>query len=1077
LSARDAMKLDSRFALLAPKAKKQKPGTRMNFFVSASTGSALYSLRFVSKTCLIIIAFLCVYPRLGWAISEKAVSPSSSPPTLATAQQKLAAMRVSFVPNAGQWDARAAFAAQTFAGTLFVTTEGQMVYSLPAKRIDAPAGVGAVHGTGANASDPSPFKGDGDTHIAFGSGKGMGFGGSANLLAKEPHPHPRPPLEGEGAKRGRTPGWVLTETLVDANGQPRSMRQSTLKAPAGYGPMEGKVSYATAQHTENLNTYERVNLGEMYPGINVQLRATHTKAGGNVEKVFTVAPNHDPKQIQIKLAGAQKLEINSKGELIAHTGNGPVAFTAPIAFQENDQGERVSVAVAYALTPSPFKGEARRGMGFGSNLAPQSNEPHPHPRPPLEGEGAETNATTYTFTLGAYDAARPLTIDPLLASTYLGGTAGDQINAIVVHPHSGQVYVAGFTQSLSFPQSSGGAQTSVSGTSCFVSRYSADLQQLLQSTYLGNGNVRCRAIATHPGSGVVYVAGSARSTSSFPAGSMTDAIQATHADSGDPVATDGFVALLSADLRTLSKATLFGGVTPASEEQINAIAVHPLTGFVHIVGTTSSSTLPGTVGGTQTTPGGGSVDAFTARLPADLMGPAATSVRYTFIGGNNNDLGNALAIDSRTGDVFVAGYSGGGFPPAMLSGAAQGTHAGSGDAFVARLKQDLSAVVRATYLGGSAFDEALSIALYPHSGEVLVAGTTVSSNLPLSAGGAQPAFAGGTYDGFVGRLSADLTAILQTTYLGGTADDCQFACQIAIHPISGEVFVAGDTTGNLLAALVADGNQSIYGGASFDAFIVRLNAALTARRAGTYLGGAGQEASYAIAIEPNGGSVYVAGFNNSGGFPTVNAPQGTFGGNGDGFVSRLSTDLTAVNRTPNPFSFIHQSNVPPASTRTSNEVQIIITPTPPDNHQVAYVSGGANSEFCVTNTAGCCLLAAPATSCSGFASGWITAPYEFLSGDRIAVRHSAAFPSGTEETRLIISGTAYPFRSSTGNANIACNLDMNADNNLSATIEGLILVRAMLGFSSAATVAGTGVTQGNWDGMRPQINANCGTNF
>lgn len=813
------------------------------------------------------------------------------------------------------------------------------------------------------------------------------------------------------------------------------MRRSTLAAPAGLGPVESQVSYfngsgATAP-SGSVNAYERVNLGDIYPGVNVQLRATHTKAGGNVEKIFTVAPQHDPKQIQINLAGAQKLEINANGELIAHTGNGPVAFTAPIAFQENDQGERVAVQVAYALDATEHR---------------------------------------YGFTLGDYDATRPLVIDPLLASTYLGGIGYDQANAVAVHPHTGQVYVAGETDSPLFPQSGSGAQASASGNSCFVSRYSADLQQLLQSTYLGNGDVRCRAIAIHPGSGSVYVAGSATGTSTFPSGATTGAIQTTHADPGNSGSTDGFVALLSADLRTLTKATLFGGVTSIFDEHSNAIAVHPHTGFVHITGRTRATILPGTAVGTQTTSGGGP-DAFVARLPADLMN--AANVRYTFIGGNDLDHGNALAIDPRSGDVFVAGRSNGGLQSAMLSGAAQGTYGGNSDAFVARLKQDLSAVVRATYLGGTSYDTALSIALHPLTGEVVVAGSTLSSNLPQSPGGVQPAFGGGLNDGFVSRLSADLAAILQTTYLGGTGNDCERACQIAIHPQSGELFVAGDTTGGLPIALVADGYQSTYGGGPYDTFIVRLNAALTARRAGTYLGGAGQEYPPAIAIEPNGGSVYVAGFNNGGGFPAVSAPQGTFGGNGDAFVSRFSTDLTAVNRTPNPFSFIHQSNVPPGSTRTSNEVQIIITPTPPDNHQVAYVSGGTNSEFCVTNTAGCC--ATPLPVCSGFASGWIDAPYEFLSGDRIAVRHTSANPGGTEETRLIISGTAYPFRSSTGNANVPCNLDMNGDNALSHTVEGLILVRAMLGFGADAIVLGTGVPA--WNPVRERLNTFCGTNF
>jgi hypothetical protein len=984
---------------------------------------------------------------------------AAAPPTLATAQQKLAAMSVPFVPNAGQWDSRAAFATQTFAGTLFVTTDGALVYSLPGKLIDVGADLAALGNRATPSRRLQPTVGADSAAL----GRATVGADSAALvratvgadLAALPG---REPSDAKSSPTSRTPGWALTETLVDAKGQPRSMRQSTLKAPAGYRPMEGKVSYATTQHTENLNTYERVNLGDMYPGINVQLRATHTKAGGNVEKIFTVAPKYDPKQIQIKLAGAQKLEINGKGELIAHTGNGPVAFTAPIAFQENDQGERVTVDVAYQLV--------------GADLAALPGAP------PSDAKSSPT--TTYTFTLGDYDTTRPLVIDPLLASTYLGGGGYDQINAIAVHPHTGQVYVAGETDSLSFPQSGNGAQTSASGNSCFVSRYSADLQQLLQSTYLGDGNVRCRAMAIHPGNGAVYVAGSAGGTSTFPSGSMTSAIQTIHADANNPTATDGFVALLSADLRTLTKATFFGGATGlGSEEQINAIAVHPHTGFVHIAGETASGTLPGIAVGTQTTPRG-SGDAFTARLPADLVVSMVNPALYTFLGGNDLDKGNALAIDPRSGDVFVAGATGGGLPAAMFSGATPIPYAGSGDAFVARLKQDLSTVVRATYLGGTGYDEARSIAMHPLTGEVVVAGITLSSNLPQSLGGAQPNFGGGLSDGFVGRLSADLTAILQTTYLGGMGNDCEIRCQVAIHPLTGEVFVAGDTSGNLPAALVADGYQSVYGLGSNDAFIVRLNAALTARRAGTYLGGSGREYPSAIAIEPNGGSVYVAGYHNGGGFPTMNPQQSLYGGGIDGFISRLSTDLTAVNRTPSPFSFIHQSNVPVNTWRTSNEVQVSGLTASAE----AYLStsNAPVALVCASTLPGCCAAVdagSPPASCTSvpnFLSGWTTT-MTLSNGLYVSVKHFGPLVSGSAETKLIAGGASFPFRTSTGNAAINCNLDMNADNKLDATREGLILVRAMLGFSSAAVVAGTDVTQGAWNSMRPQINANCGTNF
>ena len=109
--------------------------------------------------------------------------------------------------------------------------------------------------------------------------------------------------------------------------------------------------------------------------------------------------------------------------------------------------------------------------------------------------------------------------------------------------------------------------------------------------------------------------------------------------------------------------------------------------------------------------------------------------------------------------------------------------------------------------------------------------------------------------------------------------------------------------------------------------------------------------------------------------------------------------LTAINRTPQAMVYIPQSNVPPGTQRTSNEARMVITPTPPSNQPV-YVSGPPSSQICVTNLAGCCLLADPAAMCAtagGFATGWFPGPWDSLSGDYVAVRHNAASPSGTTE--------------------------------------------------------------------------------
>ena len=100
---------------------------------------------------------------------------------------------------------------------------------------------------------------------------------------------------------------------------------------------------------------------------------------------------------------------------------------------------------------------------------------------------------TYRFTLGHYDATLPLVIDPLLQSTYLGGTGSDVAQALAIHPATGEVYIAGYADSTDLPSvtvASGGVATgalSVKSTfnDAFVTRFNAQLTSRLQSTYLG----------------------------------------------------------------------------------------------------------------------------------------------------------------------------------------------------------------------------------------------------------------------------------------------------------------------------------------------------------------------------------------------------------------------------------------------------------------------------------------------------------------------------------------------------------------------------------------------------------------
>jgi len=106
----------------------------------------------------------------------------------------------------------------------------------------------------------------------------------------------------------------------------------------------------------------------------------------------------------------------------------------------------------------------------------------------------------------------------------------------------------------------------------------------------------------------------------------------------------------------------------------------------------------------------------------------------------------------------------------------------------------LTALDQATYLGGSGSDEADALAIAPTTGEVYVAGLTLSADLPSTSGGVQSTLGGDLQleqDAFVARLNASLTVLDQATYLGGNFSD--EARALAIAPTTGEVYVAGLT--------------------------------------------------------------------------------------------------------------------------------------------------------------------------------------------------------------------------------------------------------------------------------------------
>ena len=635
-------------------------------------------------------------------------------------------------------------------------------------------------------------------------------------------------------------GWTLTETAISGTPAPQSGRASATRVSDFHGNDPGRWQ-------SGLASYEEIGLGEVWRGISVSLRAR----GTSVEKIFALAPDAKAGMIRLRLDGARSLRIAPDGALVAATGNGEVRLTAPSAYQEQD-GVRRPVAVAYVL-----------------------------------------HGTRYGFHLGVHDHSLPVIIDPLLQSTYLGGSLFDDATGIAIHPTSHEVFVTGVTNSIDFPGTAGGARSAYGGGTCagfggdvFVARLDPTLTSLLQATFLGGSDCDYNypnGMAIQPTSGDVLVAGWTRSTD-FPA----TAGGAQPAPGGD---SDGFVVRLDPTLTSLLQSTYLGG---SDSDLIASISIDPSTEEVFVAGSTDSADFPGTAGGAQST-NGGAGDIFVARLDSTLT----TLQRATYLGGSGQEffLG-VVAFQPSSGEVLVAGATlSTDFPG--TDGGAQSAYGGGdafgGDAFVARLDPSLTSLLQATYLGGSRGDTAYGLAVDPSSGDVLVAGATSSTDLPGTAFGAQPTH-GGQSDAFIARLNPTLTTLLAATYLGGSGDDS--ASGMAIHSTTGEVLVAGGATSTDFPSTAGGAQPAPHGADVFggDAFVARLDPTLAALLQATYLGGSGGDSASGIAIEPATGEVFVAGFTTSPDFPETAggaqpAPSSFYP---EAFIARLTPDLTAL---------------------------------------------------------------------------------------------------------------------------------------------------------------------------------------
>ncbi len=196
-----------------------------------------------------------------------------------------------------------------------------------------------------------------------------------------------------------------------------------------------------------------------------------------------------------------------------------------------------------------------------------------------------------------------------------------------------------------------------------------------------------------------------------------------------------------------------------------------------------------------------------------------------------------------------------------------------------------------TFFGGSTIDQGLAIVV-DSSSNAYITGYVDSASFPGSSGSALQSSIGGGVDAFVSKINAAGTAVLYSTYLGGTGDE--YAMGLAVDA-SGNAYVAGQTSSSAFPGVSGSSIQPSNAGGVYDAFLTKINAAGSAITYSTFLGGSAEDTSTEVAVDGSG-NAYLTGSTTSTSFPGVSGGslQSSNGGGYDAFLTKINAAGTAI---------------------------------------------------------------------------------------------------------------------------------------------------------------------------------------
>ena len=614
------------------------------------------------------------------------------------------------------------------------------------------------------------------------------------------------------------------------------------------GIQEGYYNYFIGNDTTKwasfVRLYTEVLVQDLYPGIDIRYYFDN----GLIRYDYIAKPGADLAKINLKIVGSDDYTINDKGELTLKTSLGEITHGKLFAYQQDG---KYKTEITCTFT--------------------------------------KNNNGTIGFYAENYNPALALVIDPLVYSTFVGGSAAmnlyDEGYSIAIDA-SGNSYNTGSTGSTAFPTTSGAYDVSHNGNyDVFVTKLNISGSALVYSTFLGGSGDDYGYSITLDTFGNSYITGYCDTLFPITSGAFDVSFNGYY---------DVFVVKLNSTGSALVYSTFIGG---SGSDKAFSITLDG-TGNSYITGF-SSSTLYPTTSGAYDVSFNGSIDVFVTKLNSS----GSALIYSTFIGGSSSDYGRSIKVDTG-GYAYITGYTYSTTYP-TTSGAYDVSQNGGYDVFITKLNNSGSALVYSTFIGGSASEEAYSIAL-DGSGNSYVTGYTdytSSVNYPTTSG-AYDVSHNGNDDVFVTKLNSSGSALVYSTYIGCGTDETGYS--IAIDG-AGNAYITGYTEYTLFNAYpTTSGAYDVGHNGNDDVFVTKLNSSGSALVYSTFLGGSANDYGYSITPDGTGNS-YITGFTYSSTYPTTSgAHDVSFNSGCDLFV----TKILLINQSSN-ISVIGTSNSGP----------------------------------------------------------------------------------------------------------------------------------------------------------------------